>query len=316
MITEKEGDTKFFQHKNYDSKGSHMRNEGWNILSLRENPQMLEYFIESFSSIWKRRKFYADSMSASLNSNSPLPQWYLLLNAEGKTVGGAGLVISDFTARGDLWPWLSALFVCKEYRGHACGSLLIAHLKQEAARLGYRELFLGTDRIGYYERYGFQLIGEAQDFLGKSSRIYRSETLPIWEFLIYSAKMKHSPRTLSPFIEAGGVSAALLTDRGNVYTGVCIDTACSLGMCAERAAAAAMISAGECKVVKLVCLMPSGEPGLPCGACREFLMQLAQKNSRMEILVSHTELRTVTLGKLMPRWWGASRMTRSSISAD
>lgn len=58
------------------------------------------------------------------------------------------------------------------------------------------------------------------------------------------AKSKYNPRRISSFIEAGGVSAAILTESNNVYTGVCIDTSCSLGMCAERNAIANMITNG------------------------------------------------------------------------
>ena len=67
------------------------------------------------------------------------------------------------------------------------------------------------------------------------------------------AKNKNNPQKISPFIEYGGVSAAILTENGNVYTGVCIDTDCSLGMCAERNAIANMITNGEHKIIKLVC---------------------------------------------------------------
>lgn len=62
------------------------------------------------------------------------------------------------------------------------------------------------------------------------------------------AKAKYNPRTISPFIEAGSVSAAILTEDNNVYTGVCIDTASTLGMCAERNAIANMITNGESKI--------------------------------------------------------------------
>lgn len=283
-----------------------MKPSAWTIFSLRENPQDLQCFVDAFSSVWQRKEFYADCMRASLDSAFPLPQWYLLRNTDGDIAGGAGLVISDFTSRADLRPWLCALFVREEYRTRGCGALLIAHLKQEAARLSFREIFLCTDLIGYYEKYGFEFAGMARDLSGGVSRIYRAETLPVWDFLTLAAKQRQFPRKLSPFVEAGGVSAALLTDRGNIHIGVCIDTACSLGMCAERAAAASMISAGECRAVKLVCLMPSGAPGLPCGACREFFMQLAPENSGMEILVSASGcLRTVRLGDLLPSWWGA-----------
>lgn len=62
-----------------------------------------------------------------------------------------------------------------------------------------------------------------------------------WKELYDKAAEKLAPRAVSPFIEAGGVAAAILTAAGNVYTGVCIDTACTLGMCAERSAIANMI---------------------------------------------------------------------------
>ena len=48
-------------------------------------------------------------------------------------------------------------------------------------------------------------------------------TPPTWRDLYEAAKSRYNPRTISPFIEAGGVAAAILTDRRNVYTGVCID---------------------------------------------------------------------------------------------
>lgn len=98
-----------------------------------------------------------------------------------------------------------------------------------------------------------------------------------------------------------------MTVRGRVYTGVCIDSACSLGMCAERNALASMITAGEEPVDKLVCLMPDGEPGLPCGSCREFLMQLDARNRQMKILRSRSDFRSVSLEELLPMWWGEKR---------
>ena len=78
-------------------------------------------------------------------------------------------------------------------------------------------------------------------------------------------------------------------------------------MCAERNAAASMITNGERRVVKLACLMGNGSPGMLCGACCEFLMQLDPQNRDIEILVSYPDVHTVKLGDLMPSWWGAER---------
>ncbi len=131
--------------------------------------------------------------------------------------------------------------------------------------------------------------------------------IDIWTTLYNEAKSKLNPREISPFIEAGGVAAAILTDKGNIYTGVSIDTACTLGMCAERNAIANMITNGENKIVKLVCVMRNGNVGFPCGACREYLMQLDKDSSSMEILKNYKTHEVVTLGELLPNWWGGDK---------
>lgn len=131
--------------------------------------------------------------------------------------------------------------------------------------------------------------------------------MDIWDKLYECAKNVRNPRTISPFIEAGSVGAAILTDKGNIYTGVCIDTACTLGMCAERNAIANMITNGESKIVKLVCVDENGKTGSPCGACREYLMQLDKNSGDMEILMDYDSKATVTLKELIPDWWGHER---------
>ena len=122
--------------------------------------------------------------------------------------------------------------------------------------------------------------------------------------LLSLAKEKLNPRRISPLIEAGGVASAILTDQGNVYLGVCIDTACTLGMCAERNAIANMITNGENRIIKLVCVMSDGTVGSPCGTCREYLMQLHEKSGEIQILTSVDNFQYVTLDELLPDWWG------------
>ena len=129
----------------------------------------------------------------------------------------------------------------------------------------------------------------------------------VWDMLITRALEVLNPRTVSPFIEAGGVSAAILTKNGNVYTGVCIDTACTLGMCAERNAIANMITNGESQIEKLVCVTRNGEVGSPCGACREYLMQLDKDSRNIVILTERDTYETIRLEELVPDWWGYDR---------
>ena len=129
----------------------------------------------------------------------------------------------------------------------------------------------------------------------------------IWDTLYNEARKVQNDRTVSPFIDAGGVAAALLSAGGNIYVGVCIDTASSLGMCAERSAIAAMLTHGESKIDKVVAVMPDGNVGSPCGACREFMMQLDKDSGNIEILLDKDTKTTVFLRDLLPDWWGKSR---------
>ena len=112
------------------------------------------------------------------------------------------------------------------------------------------------------------------------------------------------PRALSESAEAGSVAAALLTDKGNVYTGVCIDTPCSMGFCAEHAAAAAMVTAGENRVMGVVAVHMDDDGNTeiipPCGRCREFLCQLHDDNHLAQVKLSD---RVLTLDELLPFRW-------------
>ncbi len=125
-----------------------------------------------------------------------------------------------------------------------------------------------------------------------------------WHAMYESARSVQNGREISPFIDAGSVAAAVLTDRGNIYVGVCIDSACSLGMCAERNAVANMITNGESKITRVLAVMKNGKLGSPCGSCREMLMQLHRDSRDIEILSDIETVKTVRLNELMPDWWG------------
>ena len=124
-----------------------------------------------------------------------------------------------------------------------------------------------------------------------------------WNELKDIAAATLSPRQVSEDIEAGGVAAALVTDQGNVYRGICIDTACSMGFCAEHAAIAAMLTAGEDKVAQIVAVNWDKSVLPPCGRCREFLLQLG--NPETQVLVA--EDTAVPVKELLPYSWQDAR---------
>lgn len=145
-----------------------------------------------------------------------------------------------------------------------------------------------------------------ENFVRKMEELALSQYDGSWDQLYISARKVQYERSISPLIEAGAVSAALLTSKGNIYVGVCIDTACSLGMCAERNALANMITNGENQILKIVAVMPDGKAGMPCGACREFMMQLHQSAGETEILCDYETKKVIQLASLLPDWWSRS----------
>jgi cytidine deaminase len=106
------------------------------------------------------------------------------------------------------------------------------------------------------------------------------------------------PFAPSEDVRAGDVAAALVTAAGNVYTGVCIDTACSLGFCAEHAAVAEMLKAREAEVRMVVALNSRGEILPPCGRCRELLWQLHPRNADTLVVLGPGRVRP--LSELLP----------------
>lgn len=121
-----------------------------------------------------------------------------------------------------------------------------------------------------------------------------------FETLTQIARQTLNPRQLTEVSSAGSVAAALITDQGNVYTGVCIDTPCSMGFCAEHAAIAAMVTAGESRIEKIVAVNDEAGIVAPCGRCREFMYQINHDNYSTQILLRSG---IVTLEELLPHVW-------------
>jgi len=126
----------------------------------------------------------------------------------------------------------------------------------------------------------------------------------IWEEMYQAAKEVHNGRKISGYVDAGWVAAAIYSESGKIYTGVCIDTCSTLGICAERNAIFNMITNGENAFSRVLAIMPDGKGGAPCGACRELMVQLMpQTYKNVEILMDYDTGRIVKLGDITPEWW-------------
>lgn len=100
----------------------------------------------------------------------------------------------------------------------------------------------------------------------------------------------------------GDVAAIVATASGDRFGGVCVDTSSGTGLCAEQAAAAAMVTSGQYQVAAVVAIWRDDDGALyvlpPCGRCREFLRQLDPGNLDATVLLSLG--RTALLRTLLP----------------
>ena len=137
--------------------------------------------------------------------------------------------------------------------------------------------------------------------------------MDIWQTLYEKAKVQYHPENVSPFVYAHHVVCALESENGEIFTGFCIESCCGvMDLCAERVAGLNMyVNSGQTVVRRLIAFRDKapdgGGSGMPCGACREFFMQLSKRNRDMEIMVNFDTRETVRLGELMPNWWGDER---------
>ena len=103
--------------------------------------------------------------------------------------------------------------------------------------------------------------------------------------------------------EMGSVGCALLTDRGNLYYGVCIDTSSGMGFCAEHTAIGQMITRDEYAIAKIVAVWKDENGNCfvlpPCGRCREFMHQINEENLKNTEVVLDTDI-SVKLEELLP----------------
>lgn len=126
----------------------------------------------------------------------------------------------------------------------------------------------------------------------------------IWKNMLEAAKAVQGGRRISDYVEAGEVAAVVESETGRIYTGVCVDTACTLGICAERNAIFNMLTNGEHRIRRVLAVMPDGKSGAPCGACRELMVQLMpQDYDEIEVMLDVESMKTAHLSELTPEWW-------------
>jgi len=267
---------------------------------------------------WPPHQSVEESLDVIKNVLSGKEAYAICLKEDGKPIGAIELKLNghtDMTKKDDeceLGYWLGKPF---------WGKGLMPEAAREMLRHAFEDIGMSKVWCGYYEgntkskrvqeKVGFkyQWTTEGVDVpLMHEKRIGHVSCLTkdrwLWSRLHDAAKAVQNGRKISDYVEAGTVAAAILSSSGKIYTGICVDTCSTLGICAERNAIFNMLTNGEQEIQKVLAIMPNGNTGAPCGACRELMVQLMPgKYKGIQIMLNYEQEKIVTLGELTPEWW-------------
>ena len=267
---------------------------------------------------WPPHESMEESLDVIHNVFNGNEAYAICLQENDKAIGAIELKLNghtDMTDRDDeceLGYWLGKPF---------WGQGIMTEAVKAVLRHAFEDIRMRTVWVGYYEGntrskrvqekcgFRFQWKSEGVDVplmhekrTGYVSNMTRDQWL--WEKMYDAAKAVQNGRKISDYVEAGGVAAAVLSASEKIYSGVCIDTCSTLGICAERNAIFNMITNGEQEIRKVLAIMPNGKTGAPCGACRELMVQLMPDTYKdVEIMLDYETKKIITLGELTPEWW-------------
>ena len=263
------------------------------------------------------------------------PEAYAVcLREDGKAIGAIELKLNghtDMTDRDDeceMGYWLGRPFwgqgimpeAVNEMLRHAfedCGMRKVwigyyegnTKSKRVQEKCGFRYQWKSEDvdvPLMHEKRTGHVSLMTKEDWLKMKTADQKEEITvdQIWIDMYNAAKAVLGARTISDYVTAGEVSAAVRSKSGKIYVGVCIDTCSTLGICAERNAIFNMITNGESEIDRVLCIPPNEGKGAPCGACRELMVQLMPGRYKdIDIMIDYAKGQVMKLGELTPEWW-------------
>lgn len=267
---------------------------------------------------WPAHQSIEESQNVIQNVLNGKEAYAICLKTDGKAIGTVELKLNghtDMTERGDeceVGYWLGKPF---------WGRGIMPEAVREMLRHAFEDIGMTKVWVGYYEgnnkskrvqekcgfRYQWKSEGVDVPLMHEKRTGYVSSITKDqwqWDRLYAAATAVRNERRISEYVTCGEVSAAILSGTGKIYTGVCIDTCSTLGICAERNAIFNMITNGEQEIDKVIAILPDGSSGAPCGACRELMVQLMpEKYNGIRIMMNYKQERIMTLGELTPAWW-------------
>ena len=141
-------------------------------IPVRTWPEAKEEIAVWFSEKWRiPLEAYRSSIAECLKKETGVPQWYVVVRGS-RIIAGCGVIENDFHRRKDLTPNVCAVYVDKEFRNQGIAGFLLQTVCEDMAAFGVKTLYLLTDHVGFYERYGWQFLCMVPGDDGELSRMY------------------------------------------------------------------------------------------------------------------------------------------------
>ena len=142
------------------------------IFKFHESENKTRWIAKIRECEWSAAKLLADILEQN-TFNDLLGGGQLLVMADGdELVGFCTLTQNDCVKDDSLFPWIGFLFVNEAYRGHRYSQDLIERARLIATEQGHSRVYLATDHVGFYEKYGFTYLENRIDIYEEDSRIY------------------------------------------------------------------------------------------------------------------------------------------------
>ena len=127
------------------------------FIVLRDRPELMDRAAAWFHEKWGvPTEAYLECMTAYLNRETE-NGWYLCLKGQ-RIVGGLGVIENDFHNRKDLAPNVCAVYTEEDCRGRGIAGRLLNMAVEDMRAKGVSPLYLVTDHVGFYERYGWEFL--------------------------------------------------------------------------------------------------------------------------------------------------------------
>lgn len=114
---------------------------------------------------------------AALIRNWEFSDWETMFAAfaDGRIVGMASILKTDYYPMPEIFPWISCVFVETEYRGLRLSEKLIAYAEEYAKQQGFKKAYIPSEHTGLYEKYGYTYVKDIVNYGGGTDRLYAKE---------------------------------------------------------------------------------------------------------------------------------------------